>query len=156
MKCTIELKVNREKYHLEVESHRTLLDVIRNEIGLKGTKEGCGEGRCGACTVLMNGKAVNSCLILAVETADCEIITIEGLATGDKLHPIQSSFIKHGAVQCGFCTPGTILSAKALLDKNPHPTESEVRRAIAGNLCRCTGYSKIVEAISRVNEEEKG
>lgn len=156
MKCTIELKVNREKYHLEVESHRTLLDVIRNEIGLKGTKEGCGEGRCGACTVLMNGKAVNSCLILAVETADCEIITIEGLATEDKLHPIQSSFIKHGAVQCGFCTPGTILSAKALLDKNPHPTESEVRRAIAGNLCRCTGYSKIVEAISRVNEEEKG
>lgn len=156
MKCTVELKVNREKYHLEVESHRTLLDVIRNEIGLKGTKEGCGEGRCGACTVLMNGKAVNSCLILAVETADCEIITIEGLATGDKLHPIRSSFIKHGAVQCGFCTPGTILSAKALLDKNPHPTESEVRRAIAGNLCRCTGYSKIVEAISRVNEGEKG
>ena len=156
MKCTIELKVNEEKYHLEVESHRTLLDVIRNEIGLKGTKEGCGEGRCGACTVLMNGKAVNSCLILAVETVGSEIITIEGLATRDKLHPIQSSFIKHGAVQCGFCTPGTILSAKALLDKNPHPTESEVRRAIAGNLCRCTGYSKIVEAISRVNEEEKG
>ena len=156
MKCAIELKVNREKYHLEVESHRTLLDVIRNEIGLKGTKEGCGEGRCGACTVLMNGKAVNSCLILAVETADSEIITIESLATGDKLHPIQSSFIKHGAVQCGFCTPGAILSAKALLDKNPHPTESEVRKAIAGNLCRCTGYSKIVEAISRVNEEDKG
>jgi carbon-monoxide dehydrogenase small subunit len=156
MKCTIALKVNREKYHLEVESHRTLLDIIRNEIGLKGTKEGCGEGRCGACTVLMNGKAVNSCLILAVETADSEIITIEGLATGDTLHPIQSSFIKYGAVQCGFCTPGAILSAKALLDKNPHPTESEVRRAIAGNLCRCTGYSKIVEAISRVHEEEKG
>lgn len=147
MNYEIQLKVNGENYHLEADPYRTLLDVIRNDLGLKGTKEGCGEGQCGACTVLMEGKAVNSCLILAVEANGKEILTIEGLACKTGLHPLQASFSQHGAVQCGFCTPGVILSAKALLDKNPHPTEAEVRKAIAGNLCRCTGYAKIVEAI---------
>ncbi len=152
----IQLKVNGENYQLEVNPYQTLLHVIRNGVGLKGTKEGCGEGQCGACTVLMEGKAVNSCLILAVEADGKEILTIEGLATKEGLHPIQTSFIDHGAVQCGFCTSGVILSAKALLDKNPHPTETEVRKAIAGNLCRCTGYVKIIEAILSASKKPQG
>ncbi len=147
MDYEIQLKVNGEDYNLEVDPYRMLLDVIRNDLGLKGTKEGCGEGQCGSCTVLLDGKAVHSCLILAVDADGKEILTIEGLASKEGLHPLQASFIQHGAVQCGFCSPGVILSAKALLDRNPHPTEAQVRRAIAGNLCRCTGYAKIVEAI---------
>lgn len=147
MKQMIQLKVNGELYKLAVEPYRTLLDVIRNELELTGTKEGCSMGECGSCTVLLNGKPVNSCLILAVDADGKEILTIEGLAEGTKLHCLQEAFIEHGAIQCGFCTPGMILSAKALLDENPHPEEWEVREAIAGNLCRCTGYIKIIEAI---------
>jgi carbon-monoxide dehydrogenase small subunit len=143
----IQFKVNDDLISLEVEPHWTLLRVIRDELGLTGTKEGCGEGDCGACTVLVDDRAVNSCLILAVDVDGKAITTIEGLAQGDELHPLQKAFLDKGAVQCGFCTPGMILTAKALLDQHPHPTEEEIRFAIAGNLCRCTGYVKIVQAI---------
>jgi carbon-monoxide dehydrogenase small subunit len=146
----IQFKVNDDSISLEVEAHWTLLRVIRDELGLTGTKEGCGEGDCGACTVLVDGRAVNSCLILAVDVDGKAITTIEGLTHGDELHPLQKAFMEKGAVQCGFCTPGMILTAKALLDQNRHPTEEEIRFAIAGNLCRCTGYAKIVEAIQVV------
>ena len=147
MKQQIQLTVNGELYKVDVEPWRTLLDVIRDEIKLTGTKEGCSLGECGACTVLMDGKAVNSCLVLAVDAVGQEIVTIEGLAQGDKLHPVQQAFVNHGGLQCGFCTPGMIMTAKALLDENPNPTEEEVRADIAGNLCRCTGYTKIIESI---------
>jgi carbon-monoxide dehydrogenase small subunit len=143
----ITLKINGEGHQLKVRPHWTLLYVLREELGLTGTKLSCGTGECGACTVLMDGRAVSSCLILAASAEGREITTIEGLSQGDELHPLQSSFVKHGAIQCGFCTPGMIMSAKALLDENPEPTRAEVREAIAGNLCRCTGYVKIVEAI---------
>lgn len=146
----INLKVNGVEYALEVAAHRTLLEVLREELGLMGTKEGCGEGECGACTVLVNGRPVTSCLMLAAQADGKEITTIEGLAAGGELHPLQKAFIEHGAVQCGYCSPGMILSAKALLDENPHPTEAEVREALVGNLCRCTGYKKIVEAVLAV------
>ena len=147
MKQLIELKVNGEPYEVAVDSRRTLLEVLRDYLGLTGTKKGCDEGDCGCCTVLMDGKAVPSCLVLAIEAAGKDIVTIEGLASGGQLHPLQEAFVNYGALQCGFCTPGMILSAKALLDENPKPTEEEIRRAIAGNLCRCTGYIKIIEAI---------
>jgi carbon-monoxide dehydrogenase small subunit len=143
----LNLTVNGKPYQLSVLPWRTLLEVIREDLGLTGTKEGCGLGECGACTVLMDGKAVNSCLVLASEAEGKQITTIEGLAQGDKLHPIQQAFVDHGGLQCGFCTPGMIMAAKALLDKNPTPTEEEVKRGIAGNLCRCTGYAKIIESI---------
>ena len=143
----INLTVNNRPYRLSVLPWRTLLEVIREDMGLTGTKEGCGLGECGACTVLIDGRAVNSCLVLAAEADGKQITTIEGLANGDKLHPIQQAFVDHGGLQCGFCTPGMILSAKALLDKNPHPTEEEIKQGIAGNLCRCTGYAKIIESI---------
>jgi len=146
----IELKVNGEVYEVAVEPRRTLLEVLRENLGLTGTKQGCNEGECGACTVLMEGEPVNSCLVLAVEARNKDILTIEGLAEGQQLHPIQEAFIEHGAFQCGFCTPGMILSAKALLDRNPKPTEEEIRRGVSGNLCRCTGYVKIIEAIKAV------
>jgi len=152
VKQPVTLKINDEPYELTLDPRRTLLDVLRNDLGLTGTKEGCGEGVCGACTVLLEGKAVNACLILAVEVNGREILTIEGLAKGGVLHPLQQSFIDHWAIQCGFCTPGMILSAKALLDKNPHPGEDEIRRALAGNLCRCTGYAKIVKAVSKCSQ----
>jgi len=150
LKQLIELKVNGEAYEVAIEPRRTLLEVLREHLGLTGTKQGCNEGECGSCTVLMDGEPVNSCLVLAVEAKDKDILTIEGLAEGQKLHPLQEAFIKHGAFQCGFCTPGMILSAKALLDRNPQPTEEEIRRGISGNLCRCTGYVKIIEAIRAV------
>ncbi|MCX5908617.1 MAG: (2Fe-2S)-binding protein [Deltaproteobacteria bacterium] len=126
------------------------LDVIRKDLGLTGTKKGCGSGDCGSCTVILDGRAVNSCLILAVEVDGGEVLTIEGLRQGEKLHPLQEAFIQHGAIQCGFCSPGMILSAKALLDQCPNPTEEHVKMAISGNLCRCTGYTKIIEAILSV------
>ncbi|MFH1031747.1 MAG: (2Fe-2S)-binding protein [Chloroflexota bacterium] len=152
MKKQITLKVNGQEREIIVEPRRTLLDALRYDLGLTGTKEGCSNGNCGSCTVLLDGKPVNSCLVLAVEVEGREITTIEGLSRGEKLHPIQQAFIDEGAVQCGFCTPGVILSAKAILDSNPHPTAIEIRQAIAGNLCRCTGYDKIVRAILRASE----
>ncbi len=149
----IKLTVNRKSYELSVHPWRTLLEVIREELRLTGTKEGCGLGECGACTVIMDGKTVNSCLVLATEADGKEITTIEGLADGDKLHPTQEAFMEYGGMQCGFCTPGMIMSAKALLDENPSPTEEEIRRAIAGNFCRCTGYTKIIESIKAVAQK---
>lgn len=153
MKRVISLTVNGKKYEIGVNSNQTLLDVLRNEMGLTGTKEGCGEGDCGACAVLMDGKAVNSCLVLAVGANGRDIVTIEGLAKDGALHPLQESFVEHGAIQCGFCSPGMLISGKALLDRNPHPSEEETRLAISGNLCRCTGYQKIVESIMSAGEK---
>jgi len=147
MKRQIFMRVNGEEAMGWVEPRKTLLDFIRDDLNLTGTKKGCDLGNCGSCTVLMDGKPINSCLVLAVEAEGREILTIEGLSEGSKLHPIQEAFIQHGAVQCGYCTPGMILSAKALLDENPRPSEEEVRIAISGNLCRCTGYKRIVGAI---------
>ena len=150
MKEKILLKINGEDHEISVEPKLTLLEVLREEIGLTGTKVGCDLGTCGACTVLIDDKPVLSCLTLAIACQGKEITTIEGLRKGEVLHPLQTSFVQHGAIQCGMCTPGMILSAKALLDETPHPTEFEVRKAISGNLCRCTGYVKIVEAILAV------
>ena len=153
---SIELNVNQDTYSVAVKPNETLLDVLRDKIGLTGTKKGCDTGQCGACTVLVEGKPVPSCLILAVDVKEKEITTIEGVARESRLHPLQESFIEKGAVQCGYCTPGMILTAKALLDKSPNPTEQDIKEAIAGNLCRCTGYVKIVEAISSVAGESHG
>ncbi|MBM4350163.1 MAG: (2Fe-2S)-binding protein [Deltaproteobacteria bacterium] len=147
MKYPLKLNVNGELFEFEIPANRTLLDVLRNDLGLKGTKEGCGAGECGACTVLLDDEPVNSCLVLALQADGRKITTIEGLSGEGKLHPIQEAFIHHGAIQCGFCTPGMILSAKVLLERNPAPTEKEVRKGLVGNFCRCTGYQKIVEAI---------
>jgi len=147
LKQSIELNINGEIFDLVVEPQRTLLEVLRDDLDLTGAKGGCGTGECGACTVLMDGKAVLSCLVLALNAQGKEIFTVEGLAQGERLHPLQQSFIDKWAFQCGFCTSGMLLSAKALLDENPEPTEEEVNKAIAGNLCRCTGYVKPVEAI---------
>jgi aerobic carbon-monoxide dehydrogenase small subunit len=147
MKKLINLTVNRKKYELAVMPNMTLADMLRKELGLTGTKKGCDAGDCGTCTVILDGKPVNSCLVLAVQAGGREVLTIEGMGSDEGLHPIQKAFVEKGAIQCGFCSPGMILSAKALLDGNPNPTELEVRTAISGNLCRCTGYQKIVEAI---------
>ncbi len=143
----VKLTVNGERVEVTVGPWVTLLEVIRDKLELTGTKEACSLGECGACTVILDGKAVNSCLVLAVEAQGKEILTIEGLRKNGELHPLQQAFIDEGAVQCGFCTPGMILSAKALLDKNPEPNEDEIKEALAGNLCRCTGYVKIVKAV---------
>lgn len=148
----ITMTVNGAPVEAAVEPNRTLVQFLREDLGLTGTKHGCGLGDCGACTVILDGKPVNSCLVLAVQANGREVLTIEGLADNGKLHPIQQAFVKTGAVQCGFCTPGMILSAKALLDENPRPTEREIRTAISGNLCRCTGYQKIVEAIAEASK----
>ena len=147
MKRLITLTVNGTPYEVAVEPRQSLLQLLREELHLTGTKEGCSEGECGACTVLLDGQSVDSCLIFGLEAQGRDVTTIEGLAHGDQLHPVQKAFAEYGAVQCGFCTPGMILSAKVLLDNNPYPTEAEIRQSIAGNLCRCTGYVKIVEAI---------
>ena len=152
-KVEITLRVNGEDYELEIEPHRTLVEVLREQLGFTGTKKSCNEGECGACTVIMDGKPVASCLILALDARDKEILTIEGLAKGEELHPLQVAFVRHGGIQCGFCTPGMIMSAKALLDKNPRPAASDVRRAISGNLCRCTGYQQIVDAVLAAAKE---
>ena len=148
----IRFTVNSKVYEIAVRPSQTLLDVIREDLGLTGTKEGCGLGECGACTVIMNGKTINSCLVLAVEADGKEITTIEGLADGDRLHPVQQAFLDEGGLQCGFCTPGMIMSAKALLDENPDPTDDEIRHGIAGNLCRCTGYTKIIKSIKTASK----
>lgn len=152
----ISLKVNGEFYNLDVEADVTLLDTIKYQLNLTGTKDSCRAGECGACTVIMNGRPVNSCLVLAVEADGSEILTIEGLGSEDNLHTIQESFIEKGAVQCGFCTPGMILSSKALLDRNSNPTKAEVKHAIRGNICRCTGYKKIEEAILDAASKMRG
>ena len=151
-KRIVSLTVNGEEYEVVVAPSQTLLEVLRDELYLTGTKEGCGEGACGTCTVLLDGKPVRSCLTLAVEVQGREITTIEGLAPMGELHPIQKAFVEYGAIQCGFCTPGKILITKALLDENPRPTEQEARQAISGNVCRCTGYAKIVEAMLKAAE----
>ena len=147
MTQTIQLRVNGKEHTLEVPSRRLLVDCLRYDLGLTGTKEGCSVGVCGACTVLVSGKAVSSCTFLAFEARNAEVTTIEGLAQDGELHPLQQSFIDNAAFQCGFCTPGMILAAKSLLDQNPHPNEQEIRAYMKGNICRCTGYKKIVEAI---------
>ena len=147
MKRELNLTVNGEPYQLFIEPKRLLVEVLRNELGLTGTKKGCNSGACAACTVLIDGKAVKSCSILALQANGRDITTIEGLADGLNLHPLQQSFIDHWAFQCGFCTPGQIMAAKALLDENPNPTTEEVKLAMNGHLCRCTGYNMIVEAI---------
>ncbi|MFQ6014250.1 MAG: (2Fe-2S)-binding protein [Anaerolineae bacterium] len=149
----IHLTVNGHLYQLEVEARRTLLDVLRNDLELRGAHRGCDTGDCGACTVLVDGLPVTSCLVLAVDADGREITTIEGLAEGTKLRPIQEAFVEYGAIQCGFCTPGMIMASVALLEENPHPTEEEVRAAMVGNLCRCTGYSKAVEAVLAVGKD---
>jgi len=143
----ITLRVNGTTYTLDVKPQRTLLEVLRETLGLTGTKKSCNQGECGSCTVLMDGKPVASCLVLAIDAEGTEIITIEGLSEGEKLHPIQEAFLKNGGIQCGFCTPGMVMAAKALLDEHPNPTVAEIRKAISGNLCRCTGYQQIVNAI---------
>ena len=143
----LELTINGERYQLATAPHRTLLDVLRLDLGLTGTKENCLEAECGVCTVLLDGRAVNSCILLAAECQGRHVLTIEGLDRDGERHPLQQAFIDHGAVQCGYCIPGMILTAKAYLDEHPLPTEAEVREALAGNLCRCTGYQKIAEAV---------
>ena len=152
MKKMICLTINGKEYELAVAPNMTLADLLREELLLTGTKKGCELGDCGTCTVIMNGKAVNSCLVLAVQASGKEITTVEGLETEKGLHPLQEKFIENGAIQCGFCTSGMLLSAKTLLDKNPKPDELEIRTAISGNLCRCTGYQKIVESIKDASE----
>ncbi len=153
-KIALSFTLNGEPQELLVQPWQTLLDALRDELRLTGTKEGCGNGNCGACTVLLNGRAIDSCCMLAAEAQDQEIVTVEGLGQNGKLDPLQEAFISHDALQCGFCTPGFLLSARALLNHNPHPAEQEIRTAIAGNLCRCTGYDKIVRAIQAVAERE--
>ena len=147
MRERISLQVNGVSYELDVPPKQLLLDLLRDDLGLSGARRGCEDSICGACTVLLNGQAVHSCSVLAVRASGQKILTVEGLAENGKLHPLQEAFVQHGAIQCGYCTPGMILAGKALLDENPHPTEQEVRWGLTGNLCRCTGYMKIVKAV---------
>jgi carbon-monoxide dehydrogenase small subunit len=153
-KQMIELRVNGDPHELAVEPQRTLLEALREDLGLTGTKEACGTGECGACTVLMDGHPILSCLTLAIEAQGKEITTIEGLAKGNDLHPLQKAFIQYGAIQCGFCTSGMILNAKSIMDENPKPSRDEILKGLEGNLCRCTGYNKIVEAIMEASKGE--
>jgi carbon-monoxide dehydrogenase small subunit len=152
MKRVIELQINGDSHEILVSTNNTLLEVLRNKLGLMGTKRGCDLGACGACTVLIDGEAYLSCIMLAVDAIGREIMTIEGLAAGGDLHPLQRTFVDKGALQCGFCTPGMILTAKAILDEEEHPPEAEIKKKMAGNLCRCTGYKKIVEAVVSVSD----
>lgn len=155
MKKKIEITLNGKNTSLEVPAHRLLLDLLRDEIGLTGTKEGCGTGDCGACTVLLNGKPVNSCLILSGELDGADVVTIEGLKIGPEFHPVQKAFIQDGGAQCGYCTPGMLMMSKALLDENLNPSEEEIRFALSGNLCRCTGYAKILDALEDYAREAR-
>lgn len=155
MKKNISFELNGEEIDHLVDPHKTLLRMIREDFDLTGAKEGCGAGECGACTVIMNGKAINACLVLAVEADGSVITTIEGLAVGDNLDPLQVAFIDNAALQCGYCTPGMIMTAKAMLEENPNPTHQEIVEGISGNLCRCTGYKKIIEAIEEVAQQNK-
>ena len=154
-KQVVKLKVNGEDYEVAVYPHRTLLEVLREELGLTGSKEGCGMGACGTCTVLIDGKAVLGCLTLALSVEGKNIRTVEGLGKGQELSSLQKAFVEHGAIQCGFCTPGMLMSSTALLSKNPHPDEPEIKKCISGNLCRCTGYVKIVEAIKAAGKSSE-
>jgi carbon-monoxide dehydrogenase small subunit len=153
-KRLIELRINDESYDLAVEPQKTLLEVLREDLGLTGAKEACGTGECGACTVLIDGKPILSCLTLAIEVQGKEIMTIEGLTDGGDLHPLQKAFIQCGAIQCGYCTSGMILNAKSILDENPKPSREEILKGLEGNLCRCTGYNKIVEAVMEASKGE--
>ncbi len=153
MEKLIKMTVNSKKHEIKVQPNQTLVKVLREALGLTGTKVGCEMGDCGTCTVIMDGKAVNACLVLAVQADGREILTIEGLARDEALHPLQESFIMEGAIQCGFCTPGMIMSAQALLKENPDPDEAQIREGISGVLCRCTGYSKIVQAIKSTSQK---
>jgi len=153
MKQGIELRVNGQIYELEIQPWRTLLEVLRDHLGLTGTKQSCNEGHCGACTVIVDGQAINSCLMLAVEAQGKDILTVEGLSEGGKLHPIQDAFVSHGAVQCGFCSPGMIMATKAFLEHNPDPSDEEIKKALEGHLCRCTGYVQIIEAVRAASEK---
>lgn len=155
MKHEVNFKINGTPIHTSIEPNISLLTFIREHMGLKGTKEGCGAGDCGTCTVLVNGETVNSCLMLAVEADGKEILTVEGLAKNGEIDPIQQAFIDEGAVQCGYCTPGMLMSTKAILDKNPEPSEEEIKKGLSGNLCRCTGYKQIVNAVKRAVELRK-
>ena len=150
---SIQLKVNGELKTVEIEPAETLLHVLREKLGLTGTKEGCGEGDCGACTILVDGKSVNSCIYPAIQADGCEILTVEGVEKSPKLMRIQKAFVDHGAVQCGFCSPGMIMATSALLNENPAPTEAEIRRGLSGNLCRCTGYQAMVDAVKSLIEQ---
>ena len=152
---SLTMVVNGKTVEVRIAPDELLVDVLRDRLGLTGTKVGCNEGECGACTVIMEGKAVLSCLIPAMRAQGKQITTIEGLSDGDTLHPLQQAFVEHGAVQCGYCIPGFIMSAKALLDENAHPTRDEIKEAVAGNLCRCTGYVKILEAIESVAKQDR-
>jgi aerobic carbon-monoxide dehydrogenase small subunit len=154
-KVTINLNVNGEPRSAEAHPMGRLLDLLRHELRLTGTKEGCGEGECGACAVLLDGELVNSCLVPALQADGAEIRTIEGVATGDELHRVQRAFVEHGGAQCGICTPGMVLAAVSLLEKTPRPTEADIRAGLAGNLCRCTGYTKIFEAVVRACERQE-
>jgi carbon-monoxide dehydrogenase small subunit len=156
MKKLIRLTINDHPYEVAVESNQTLVDLLRYQLGLTGTKKGCEMGDCGSCTVIMDGKAVNSCLVLAIQADGRDIQTIEGMETNQGLHPVQEAFVEKGAIQCGFCSSGMILSAKSLLDKKPNPSETDIRRALSGNLCRCTGYQKIIEAVQSIRMKDEG
>lgn len=153
MKRIIELSVNGESVEFTVEPQETLVEVLRDHLGLTGTKAGCGTGECGSCTVLMEGKPILSCLTLAADCSDKDIVTIEGIAEGDQLSPVQQAFLDCGAIQCGFCTPGMVLSAEFLLKENPNPQEKDIYKALEGNLCRCTGYNKIIEAVHKASKQ---
>ena len=153
MRQLIRLIVNGDPYEVMVKPSETLIQVLRNKLGLTGTKHACDTGKCGTCTVLLEGKPIRSCLMLAISARDREITTIEGLAKNGDLHPIQEAFIKHGAIQCGFCTPGMVMFTKAFLEENPKPQDEEIREALSGNICRCTGYVKVIEAIKAASEE---
>ena len=153
---SLTMILNGEQVTVQVKPSATLVEVLRDQLELTGTKVACGEGECGACTVLLDGQPISACLLPALKAQGREVVTVEGLASLGELHPLQKAFVEHGAVQCGYCTPGMLMSAKALLDRSPNPTEDEIRLAISGNLCRCTGYAKIVEAIKAVGSDDGG